>query len=236
MIVRCPSCSTRYDLPASRFDADGTMMKCSVCNHGWIEGRAVEISRETVAQLPAVIEPSYEPDHEIRRLVDASRDAQEAFAARRKRRRTLAACWFGLAMVTLSPAVVAFGFPETVVSVAPASIALYEKLGRTVNIYGLDIRKVELQHIIDNGKAVIAVKGEIANTSSSTRKIPWMRFGVVGSESKELYSWLLETNARPLNPGESTNFVTRIASPPEGAAKIEIRFARADEIGSNHAP
>ena len=41
------------------------------------------------------------------------------------------------------------------------------------------------------------------------------------------------TGARPLNAGEITNFVTRVASPPEAAKKLEIRFARADEIGSN---
>jgi hypothetical protein len=102
-----------------------------------------------------------------------------------------------------------------------------------VNIYGLEIRKVEMQHLLVEGKRVISIKGEIANISSSPQKIPWLRFGLRDKGQAEVYNWQLDTNARPLNPGESTNFVTRIASPPETAGEVEIRFARADEIGSN---
>lgn len=212
------------------------MIKCSVCGHGWIEGRAIEISRESVSQLPAIIENSFEPDFEIRRLVDATRNAEEAFAVRRKRRRVMATAWLGLAMVSASPAVYALTFPASVVKAAPAAITFYNWLGRDVNIYGLEIRKVEMQHLLVEGKRVISIKGEIANISSSPRKIPWLRFGLKDAANAEVYDWQLDTNARPLNPGESTNFVTRIASPPETAGEVEIRFARAKEIGSNAVP
>jgi predicted Zn finger-like uncharacterized protein len=236
MIVRCPSCSTRFDLPANRLDADGTMIKCSSCGHDWIEGRAVEISRQNVGQLPALIEPSFEPDSEIRRLVDATREAQEAFANRKKRRRMAAAAWFGLAMFAGTPLVYAVTFPETVVSIAPATLPAYQWMGTDVNIYGLDIRQVELQHLLVEGKRVIAVKGEISNVSGRQRKIPWLRFGLKNEAKSEVYSWTLDTNSRPLDPGQTTNFVTRIASPPEMSNSIEIRFARPEEIGSNTSP
>lgn len=236
MIIRCPSCSTRFDLPASRFDNDGAMIKCTVCGHGWIEGRAIEISRDAPSQLPAVIDHGFEPDFEIRRLVNATREAQETFATRRKRRRVMAAAWLGLAMVGFTPAVYALSFPVSVVKAAPAAIVLYNWLGRDVNIYGLVIRKIEMQHLLVEGKRVISIKGEIANISSSPQKIPWLRFGLRDAKLAEVYNWQLDTNARPLNPGENTNFVTRIASPPETAGEVEIRFARADEIGSNTAP
>jgi hypothetical protein len=105
-----------------------------------------------------------------------------------------------------------------------------------VNIYGLEIRQVDLQHLIVDGRRVIAVKGEVANVSSSVRKIPWLRFGLRSIDNAEVYHWTLDTEVRPLNPGESTSFVTRLASPPEAARNLEIRFARADEIGSNNPP
>ena len=232
MIIRCPSCTTRFDLPASRFDADGTMIKCSVCGHGWIEGRAIEISRQPAPQLPAIVESGFEPDIEIQRLVDRTREAYENFAVRRRKRRVMAAAWFGLALLGSTPAVYALAFPESVVSAAPAAIAVYDWLGREVNIYGLDIRGIEMQHLLVDGKRVISIKGEIANVSPRPRKIPWLRFGLKDGAHREVYSWQLDTNARPLNSGENTNFVTRIASPPESAAKVEIRFAREDEIGS----
>jgi hypothetical protein len=213
------------------------MVNCGVCGHSWIEGRAVEVIRDVSPQLPALADPFvHEPEHEIRRLVDASREAQETFQARRKKRRKMTAAWAGLALVATSPAAFALAFPETAVSIAPASIALYDWMGRAVNVYGLDIRKVETQHLLIDGQRVIAIKGEIANISSSQRKIPWLRFGLRDGKGTEVYSWQLDTNARPLQPGESTNFVTRVASPPETAGKIEIRFARLQEIGSNAAP
>lgn len=236
MIIRCPSCSTRFDSPVSRFDTDGTMIKCSVCGHGWLEGRAIEIAREAVPKLPAVIDNTYEPDSEIRRLFDATRDAQEAFATKRKRRRAAALAWCGFGAALLSPVVVAAALPETVVRIAPASIAAYQWIGQDVNIYGLNIRKVEVQHLIVEGTRVVAIKGEIVNTSSEPRKIPWLRFGLKGVGNDEVYDWLLDTATRPLSPGESTNFVTRVASPPEAAGKVEIRFAKAAEIRAMNAP
>jgi predicted Zn finger-like uncharacterized protein len=236
MIIRCPSCATRFDLPASRFDADGTMIKCSSCGHDWIEGRAIEIAREPIGHLPAVRDTGFEPDHEIRRLVQATREAEEAFAMRRKRRQARLAAWAGLAIASFSPVALALAVPETVVKAAPAAISFYKMLGQDVNVYGLEIRKIEMQHLLVDGKKVVSIKGDIANVSSSSRKIPWLRFGLRDAGSGEVYSWQLDTNARPLNPGEVTSFVTRIASPPETAQTVEIRFARADEIGSNSNP
>lgn len=212
------------------------MIKCSVCGHDWIEGRAIEISRETPSSLPALIESGFEHNSEIRRLVDANREAQESFAIRRKRRRMMIVAWFGLAMFASTPAVYALTFPEQVVQAAPVTARLYEWMGQKVNIYGLEIRKVEMQHLLVEGKQVISIKGEIANVSGGSRKIPWLRFGLTDNGRTEVYNWQLDTNARPLNPGESTNFVTRIASPPQTASNLEIRFARADEIGSNSKP
>jgi hypothetical protein len=236
MIVRCPSCSSRAELPSAKLEGGNPMINCGVCGHSWIEGRAVEIIRDVSPQLPALSDPVYEPEHEIRRLVDASRQAQEAFLNRRKRRRRLAASWVCLFGLATSPAAFALAFPETTVGMAPASIALYDWMGREVNLYGLDIRKVETQHLLVDGQRIIAIKGEIANVSGSQRKIPWLRFGLRDAKGAEVYTWQLDTKARPLDALETTNFVTRVASPPESSGKIEIRFARIEEIGSNAAP
>ena len=67
-------------------------------------------------------------------------------------------------------------------------------------------------------------------------RIPWLRFGLKAQTGVEVYQWTLDTASRPLRPGEMTNFVTRVAAPPESAKIVEIRFAHANEIGSNAAP
>ncbi|WP_290546076.1 hypothetical protein [Aestuariivirga sp.] len=172
----------------------------------------------------------------IHPLIEAARGAQKEFRLRRRARRVQLAAWAGLAVLTLAPAIGVLAFPEQVVAAVPGSIGLYGWMGREVNIYGLEIRKVDLQHLIVDGRKVIAIKGELTNVSSTERKIPWLRFGLRSKDNAEVYHWTLDTEVRPLRPGESTSFVTRLASPPDAARNLEIRFARADEVGSDNGP
>ncbi|MBC8038784.1 MAG: zinc-ribbon domain-containing protein [Rhizobiales bacterium] len=231
MIISCPSCATRYDMPASRMAADGTMIKCAACGQSWLEGRAIEVPGNSPGKALAVADP-YEPDAEIRRLVEASREARDSFAVKRAKRRRRLAAWGAFAAAMTTPLVMAMAFPEVVVRTAPAAITAYEALGQDINIYGIDLRRIEMQHMMVDGTRVLAVKGEIANISGRERKIPWLRFGLSDDANGEVYKWTLDSGARPLRPGEVTNFVTRVASPPPTAKNLQIRFAHADEIGS----
>lgn len=183
---------------------------------------------------PAVDPPPEEPD--LARLVDAARFARKGFDAARHQRRKRVAAWVGLGVIATAPLLGAVAYPEQVVAAVPATIAFYDWIGHDVNIYGLEIRAVDLQHLMVDGKKVIAVKGELSNVSQTVRKIPWLHFGLRSKDDAEVYSWTLDTEVRPLKPGETTSFVTRLASPPETARNLKIRFARADEIGSNAAP
>ena len=212
------------------------MIKCSACGYSWLEGRAVEVQSAPLRQVPVIIEHGAEPDQEVRRLMEAAREARETFAANRHLRFKRLRGWAALAASLMVPFAVAGIFPEQMVRAAPATVRAYETLGQSVNIYGLDLRRIELQHMIDRGTRVLAVKGEIANISGSERKIPALRFGLASATGAEVYRWTLDSTARPLRPGEVTTFVTRVASPPETARNIEIRFAHADEIGLNAAP
>jgi hypothetical protein len=222
MSHRCPSCNASVDLAGLVPLGDAGVLRCQACGHSW---------------APAKLEPAAAPpEPEIHRLLGQARAAEEVFLARRRKKRATAAAWIALGLVALSPGAFALAFPERIVAAAPGAIALYDWMGREVNIYGLEIRSVELQHLLTEGQQVIAVKGEIVNVTGEARKIPWLRFGLADGEGAEVYQWQLDTEQRPLRPGEAKNFVTRIASPPQGAVKLQIRFARADEIGSNAGP
>lgn len=175
-------------------------------------------------------------DPDIRRLLTAGRQAEASFDARRKHRRTRGACWLVLGLLALLPAALVTLMPERVVSTIPATAALYGAFGQTVNVYGIEIRSVDVQNLLLDGHRVISVKGEIVNIAETQRKIPWLRFGLRSADGREVYNWKLDTAARPLRSGETRHFTTRLASPPETAARIEIRFAHAHEIGSNDQP
>jgi predicted Zn finger-like uncharacterized protein len=229
MIISCPSCATRYEMTASRIAAEGTMIKCAACGQSWLEGCATEVAASPPRQLPVVID-TFEPDVEIRRLVEASRAARDNFAVKRRERLHRLGRWGALAAAMMAPFILAVLFPEAVVRAAPATVGAYSAFGKTVNIYGIGLRRIQMQHLLVSGAPVLAIKGEIVNTSGSDRKIPSLRFGLRNDSNVEIYSWTLDSGARPLKPGEVNNFVTRLSSPPATAKNLQVRFAHADEI------
>lgn len=235
MIVRCPSCSSRREVPIPETARGGTLVDCSDCGHGWIEGMAFPVMPDLRSPVPAPI-TTEDNGRAAQLILEATREARKEFGKIRQTRRKMLAAWGVLLILAMVPPVSALAFPERVVATVPASIRLYDMLGREVNIYGLEIRGVDVQHLLVDGRSVIAIKGELANVSRTIRKIPWLRFGLRSSDGTEVYRWTLDTEVRPLKSGESTSFVTRLASPPEAARNLEIRFARADEIGSNADP
>lgn len=236
MIISCPSCSTHYNFPDQRLTGDGMAISCAACGHSWIESRAIEIVDISPRKVSAVIEHGFEPDSEVKRLVEASRRAKEEFAVKKRQRLGRLRGWAILGACLLAPVAAAAAFPEAVVSLAPVTVRAYDAAGYNVNIYGLEIRRVEQQHALVDGVRVLSIKGEVSNITNSTRKIPWLRFGLNDGGHGEVYTWTLDTGARPLRAGESTSFVTRVASPPETAKNLQIRFAHRDEIGSNPSP
>ncbi len=222
-------------MPEQRITAEGMAISCASCGHRWIESRAIEIV-DVSPRMPTVIEHGFEPDSEVKRLVEVAKQAREAFALKRRQKLKRLRGWAILVACLVAPLGAAASFPEVVVGVAPIAIRAYDAMGYNVNIYGLEVRRIEQQHAIVDGTRVLTIKGEITNISTAAQKIPWLRFALDDGNSLEVYTWTLDTGARPLRAGETTNFVTRVASPPESAKNVQIRFAHANEIGSNPAP
>ncbi len=233
MIVNCPSCSTRHAMPEARLSSGSIAISCRTCGHRWTEVETIDIEDVPVRTLPRVIDHDDQPEFEARRLAEIARESERRFHARKAESQRSVRSWAAYGVFFLAPIAAALLFPEQVVSAAPVTVRAYERLGYDINIYGLELRRVERQHAIVNGTRVLSVKGDILNISADMRKLPWLRFALEDETGKELYTWTLDTTARPLRPGEVTSFTTRVAAPPEASAKLKIRFAKADEIGSN---
>ena len=233
MIVCCPSCSARHNLPS--LASGSVVLGCRSCGHRWREAEtidAIDISEAPQRRLPAVIDHDDAPDVEASRLRQLARNAQEEHQIRLAKRRRSYQQWAVFGSFVLAPFVAAAAMPETMVNAAPISIRAYQALGYDINLYGLEVRGIEREHIIMDGQRILSVKGVITNVDADARKIPWLRFALTGPSGEELYSWTLDTGSKPLlRPGESTGFVTRISAPPEASQNLQIRFARSDEIG-----
>jgi hypothetical protein len=249
MIVSCPACTSRNHLSPREANGLAEAM-CRACGHRWTEVEIVETidvtDRPLLAQrrnLPRPIERNVArvidhddvPELEAKRLAELAREAQAHFAAERAATRRRWQSWAIFTAFFFSPIAAAALIPETIVAAAPISYKAYEALGLDVNVYGLEIRRIESQHALIDGARILTVKGEISNVDSGMRKIPWLRFALLDSDGKELYTWNLDTGARPLRAGETTGFVTRVQAPPELAHNLKIRFAKADELESDAA-
>jgi hypothetical protein len=240
MIVNCPSCSQRYNLPS--LAASGALLTCRGCGHRWREAETIDAIDITEPREPLrlsykpererVIDHEDNPEVEASRLALIARDVQEEHQIRLAKRRRKMQQWAVFLGIILTPFAAAAALPETVVNAAPISIKAYEALGYDINVYGLEVRSIERDHITMDGQRILSVKGVVANVDNELRKIPWLRFALIGPSGEELYTWTLDTGSKPaLQPGESTTFVTRISAPPEAAQNLQIRFARANEIG-----
>ena len=212
------------------------MLTCRSCGERWREAEtidAIEISEAPRPRLLAssVVEHEDAPELEASRLSALAREVQEEHKIRQFKRKRRLQQWAVFGSIVLAPFAAAAALPETVVAAAPISIKAYKALGYDINIYGLEVRGLEREHIIMDGQRILSIKGHIANVDASLRKIPWLRFALLGPSGEELYTWTLDTSTKPaLQPGESTSFVTRLSAPPEAAQNLQIRFARADEI------
>jgi predicted Zn finger-like uncharacterized protein len=236
MIVRCPTCTTRHDLAEMRHSHAEMTITCQNCGHRWRELPIIDVVDVPSRAMARVVDHGHEPEFDVQRLVEAARGAQEEFKLMRKARVKRLTSWASLGVLFVLPFLGAALMPETVVAAAPVTIKAYDKLGFSVNIYGLDIRRVEQEHKIINGARVLMIKGEISNATGDIRRIPWLRFGLQDEDGKELYTWNLDTASRPLRAGETTSFVTRVAAAPELSKILEIRFAHSNEISSTAKP
>jgi hypothetical protein len=170
------------------------------------------------------------------RLAQAALLAEAEQRLERQRWRRAVVVWSLFAGLCLSPLMLAGLMPERSVELFPKSQKLYRLVGLQVNPVGLEIHDVAPQRKKTQDAVMLAVTGQISNVSGRARKIPPIRFALLDVAGREVFSWSLPETARALKAGDQTGFITRIADPPQTAQSLEIRFARAGEIGSNAAP
>ncbi len=229
MIITCPACATAHDLPAGTLLADGAAMHCDACGHTWLESRALEVHE--AEGLSGEIRPRHDArllEAEAERLAEEALRKEKARRARQAYRRAEMRRWGILAAALGAIALGLWSFPAEVTRLAPGAARIYALLGVEVHPQGFDITDVTTSQILTtSGQVVLAVSGNIRNVSRLTRKAPGLAFTLVDGKGHKLHEWKLPAvSARALASGKTARFVTRIASPPSGARRIEVRFLR----------
>jgi hypothetical protein len=135
--------------------------------------------------------------------------------------------WAGLFAVVLLIAFAAAKYRQHIASIWPQSAGVYNSLGLAVNTSGLDFHKVAYRRETEDGQVVLAVSGEIVNTSSRQLPVPQTVWVILsGDDKRELYHWTFKPSVTVLAPGQSAPFLTRLASPPSAARNLEVSFPK----------
>jgi predicted Zn finger-like uncharacterized protein len=237
MILTCPSCVTRYEVDGTQFPDSGRDVRCAKCGHVWHaspnddeyaapKAPAPEDYQQPIARDP---EPQSRPGDDDDDLESQTIPSPTRSAPWYTTKPVLLAGSIGLVAVVLVIGVVASVYRREVVEAWPKTASLYSGLGVNVAPLGLKLGNTKTFAVPQNGQIVLTVTGAVTNVAGRELPVPQIRVGLVDRDKRELYHWTVAPKVMTLKPGQTTQFVTRLSNPPDGAANYEIRFAKAGE-------
>jgi len=241
MIIKCPSCETRYNVPDNTVGERARKVRCAKCAHEWViapheEAAAsepqvpapapqAENPRAAAAVAEVVTEQSdeTEADEPMVRLRSDARRASRNLKARRAAADIVATLVLS-ALILGGMAFALIAARVTIVRALPMTASLYGALGIPVNALGIEIREKNWQIAQQNGLPVLTIKGTITNTTRRGLAIPPMELTLRDDKRRELYHWIVVLDAKRLKPGETQPFQIIQKNPPLEAHDVEIKF------------
>jgi hypothetical protein len=77
----------------------------------------------------------------------------------------------------------------------------------------------------EDGQPVLVITGKLVNTSAKKLDVPPLRVVLSDANHRAIYNWSFDPAGKPLAPGQSVAFRTRLSNPPSEARHVEMRFA-----------
>ncbi|WP_029058028.1 zinc-ribbon domain-containing protein [Stappia stellulata] len=178
---------------------------------------AQPVDIETLAKKPKIQVITKPPEAIAKRIAGAALQR----ARRIRPRRVVGAVFFLAALAVCGLAV---GLRNPIVARMPDLAGLFSLAGLDVNLRGLEFRDLRTFRELENGTIVLVIEGTIENVERKPAFVPAVRFALRSEDAQEIYAWVLEPRLRRLDAGTTTRFRTRLSSPPELAADIQVRF------------
>ncbi len=229
MILTCPACSTRYQADEAKFPPQGRQVRCAKCGHVWHQpgpAPAPESEAETPADPPHAPEPFLS---RTRAFAPSVTVPEERAPLARGAMLAVVAGWIGLIALIAAIGYSAMRYRQEISVIWPQSAGVYSALGVKLNAQGIDFAKVDYKRENEDGQIVLAVTGNIVNGSSRELSVPQnIRVTLSDADNHEIYHWNFTPNVQSLKPGQSSPFLTRLATPPAAARHLEVRFAPHD--------
>jgi predicted Zn finger-like uncharacterized protein len=319
MLIVCPSCSSRYNLPDDRIGAEGRLVRCAACRNEWFVMRDTPLDEAAMAQelagelagdlaetekrppadaaasaagmwtdpadfsggyvtgmgeeaadgaaaqpAPVAAQPRqawWKRLWPLRRKARAAgkagaadrkaagkaapgpKPAAKPAAARRparagagKRRLNLGGSPLAVPVALLVASVTALALMvmgrAQVVAAAPSTARLFAAVGLPVNTVGLTFADVRSTLAREEAGRFLVVEAVVRNDESVTRRVPPIEIRLIGPDGRPSYTWTADPPRATLRPGDSLHFRTRLATPPETARSVQLRFGAATPIAA----
>lgn len=251
MIITCPHCNTRYTVADRAIGEAGRHVQCAKCGNYWLADRAsaepspAPASPETDA-APDRLDPEVEAEAEFHAVeVEQGRTGEGGGRKRGRRRRARARAlakrhrdiarrlpaarmrqYLGVGSATVAALVMAvfFGSREAIVRSFPDLASLYAVMGMSVNVVGLEFSEVRTVRAVRDGTEMLFVEGRIRNVGGRMRALPPIRVSLYAEDGTGVYEWRAAPGASALETGETLRFETQLAEPPQGVARVRLRF------------
>jgi hypothetical protein len=119
---------------------------------------------------------------------------------------------------------------QDIVKQWPDLAPYYEMIGLAAEEVGagLDIRKVDSQRVLENGKDVLVVTGQVSNITDQPRPVPHLRVSLFNAGNEEVQFIVVAPVTDQVPPGETVNFTARLVEPAATARRLEVGFVKAE--------
>ena len=228
MILTCPKCASRFNLPASTLAPEGRRVKCSNCGDMWFQlpdpdellaeiESAAEDGHVPIEDIPESVKPISEGSSVPARAEKSDGKPKKERGPVTKQAIAVAAIVFLLLVTPL------FIFKNSMIAAWPESLAFYSAIGMVDASQSSALVFDRLQADTQEGKIVIT--GQVINLTPNDKILPAIEVSVRDEDENTLIPWTVKPPQNLLKGEESLPFRASHAYEDMAQAKdIRVRF------------
>lgn len=212
MLVHCPSCDTKYNLPENKISPAGRQVRCTQCSHVWLVTKPG-------AEPP---QDDFVPRHTHIPTDDEEDEKPTESSARLRQPSGLRKAAAGILVVL---GVLYFARGPVVAAWEPAA-AIYDLAGAPVPVSGavLNFDGVQVTRAKDEkGGDLLVITGKIHNPTHKNQSVPQLQGVLLNSSQKPIQTWGFDPPADHVGAEQDLPFHTEIMA-PEDARRAQVTF------------
>lgn len=119
----------------------------------------------------------------------------------------------------------AITYRTDIVRAWPKSASAFSAIGKPANLYGVDIRGIQVRAGVDTKGPRVVVAGVLASVSRQREPVAYLKVKLVDTKGVEKVSWMVDPGIEVLEAGKTHVFETARSNPFPGELKAIVTFA-----------